>query len=125
MRFIGDVPIYCAGDSADVWAARHLFQLDATGKSTAVSGVPPDYFAHDGQLWGTPLYNWAACEAERFAWWRARLRAVLALTDVVRIDHFRAFESYWSVPATAATAREGRWEPGPGDAFFAALQADF
>jgi 4-alpha-glucanotransferase len=123
VHVIGDVPIYCAADSADVWAARHVFRLDARGRPTAVSGVPPDYFAEDGQLWGTPVFDWEACEREGFRWWIARLRAALRLADTVRIDHFRAFESYWEVPADATTARAGRWVPSPGDAFFGAVRA--
>ncbi len=122
IRLIGDLPIYCSRDSADVWAAQDHFQLDENGHPTAVSGVPPDYFAADGQLWGTPLYDWPRHEEEEFAWWISRLQAVLALVDVVRVDHFRAFASYWEVPADASTARHGRWLPGPGDAFFQAVR---
>ena len=122
IQLIGDLPIYCARDSADVWATRDRFVLDEDGRPTAVSGVPPDYFAEDGQLWGTPLYDWPRHEAEGFAWWLSRLRAVLAMVDVVRVDHFRAFDSYWEVPADARTARTGQWLPGPRDAFFAAVR---
>ena len=125
IRLVGDVPIYCARDSADVWASRQLFQLKADGTPKVVSGVPPDYFAKDGQLWGTPVYDWKKNATEGYAWWMGRLRGVLRLCDVVRIDHFRAFESYWEVPATATTARDGRWVQGPGDAFFAAVRKSF
>jgi 4-alpha-glucanotransferase len=118
----GDVPIYCARDSADVWAARDRFQLDADGEPTVVSGVPPDYFSAEGQLWGTPVYDWARCRAEGYAWWIARLRGALELVDVVRIDHFRAFEAHWEVPRGAASAKSGRWVEGPGDDFFAAVR---
>ncbi len=122
IRLIGDLPIYCSRDSADVWASQDRFQLDEDGHPIAVSGVPPDYFAVDGQLWGTPLYDWPRHREEGFAWWIDRLRGVLGLVDVVRVDHFRAFDSYWEVPASATTARTGRWLPGPGDAFFQAVR---
>ena len=123
VRIIGDTPIFAALDSADVWASPQLFQLDrATLRPTAVAGVPPDYFSADGQLWGNPLYDWPAHAAENYAWWLARLRANFALCDVVRIDHFRGFEAYWSIPAGATTARKGRWVPGPGLDFFRCVQ---
>jgi 4-alpha-glucanotransferase len=122
IRFIGDLPIYCARDSADVWAARECFQLTADGGPKAVSGVPPDYFSKDGQLWGTPVYDWKRCRAQGFKWWISRLRGALRCADVVRIDHFRAFDSYWRVPAGASTAKEGKWVKGPGDLFFAAVR---
>ena len=119
IQIIGDTPIFCALDSADVWAAPHLFQLDPkTRRPTAVAGVPPDYFSADGQLWGNPLYDWPAHAAEGYAWWLDRLRANFRLCDIVRIDHFRGFEAYWSVPAGSATARTGKWIPGPGLDFF-------
>lgn len=119
---IGDLPIYCARDSADVWAHRTAFLLNEEGEPKEVSGVPPDYFAVDGQLWGTPVYDWKRLAADGYAFWIARLRGALRQADVLRIDHFRAFADYWSVPATAKTARDGRWLPGPGDEFFAALR---
>ena len=123
IQIIGDAPIFTASDSADVWAAPHLFQLDRkTLRPTAVAGVPPDYFSADGQLWGNPLYDWPAHRAENYAWWLSRLRANFDLCDVVRIDHFRGFEAYWSVPAGAATARTGQWITGPGLDFFGAVQ---
>lgn len=111
---LGDLPFYVSYDSADVWAAKDQFQLDETGHPLAVAGVPPDYFSQDGQLWGNPLYDWSAMEENNFSWWQARLRHTFALFDGVRIDHFRALESYWSVDATAKTAREGKWVKGPG-----------
>ena len=124
IEIIGDIPIFTALDSADVWAHPELFQLDPrTSRPTAVAGVPPDYFSADGQLWGNPLYDWPAHAANGYSWWLARLRAAFSLADVVRIDHFRGFEAYWSVPAGAATARTGRWVAGPGRPFFAAVQA--
>ncbi len=111
---IGDLPIFVAYDSADVWAHPELFQLDAARQPTVVAGVPPDYFAATGQLWGNPLYDWDALRQTGFAWWIERLRAALRLVDVVRLDHFRGFQAYWEVPAGAATAVGGRWMAGPG-----------
>ena len=116
---IGDTPIFTALDSADVWSRPKLFQLDTkSGRPKVVAGVPPDYFSADGQLWGNPLYDWDAHASEGYEWWIERLRANFALCDIVRIDHFRGFDSYWSIPAGALTARTGRWEPGPGLDFF-------
>jgi 4-alpha-glucanotransferase len=123
IQIIGDTPIFAALDSADVWSSPHLFQLDpVTLRPTAVAGVPPDYFSADGQLWGNPLYDWRAHAKDDYAWWRSRLRANFALCDIVRIDHFRAFEAYWAVPAGAPTARTGRWVSGPGLDFFRSIQ---
>lgn len=123
IQIIGDTPIFTALDSADVWANPELFQLDRkTQRPTAVAGVPPDYFSADGQLWGNPLYDWPAHAATGYRWWLERLRANFALYDVVRIDHFRGFEAYWSVPAGSATARTGKWVTGPGVDFFAAIR---
>jgi 4-alpha-glucanotransferase len=121
VRIIGDIPIFVAYDSADVWARRELFMLDTHGRSTAVAGVPPDYFAPTGQLWGNPLYRWNAIAADGYAWWIERFRATLELFDIVRLDHFRGFETYWEIPATALTAETGRWVEGPGRALFDAL----
>jgi 4-alpha-glucanotransferase len=115
---VGDVPIYAAHDSADVWANQDLFQLDGTGRPTAVAGVPPDYFSQTGQLWGNPLYRWEVLKEEKYAWWIARIRSCLTTCDLLRIDHFRAFAAYWSVPATERTALGGRWVAGPGRDFF-------
>ena len=124
ISIIGDTPIFAAFDSADVWANQELFQLDRrSGQPLAVAGCPPDYFAADGQLWGNPLYDWPAHAAQGYAWWIERLRANFALCDVVRIDHFRGFESYWSIPAGSATARPGQWVKGPGLDFFRAIRA--
>jgi 4-alpha-glucanotransferase len=117
----GDLPIFVSLDSVDVWAARALFQLDAAGRPLTVTGCPPDYFAADGQLWNNPHYDWEAMAADGFAWWRRRIARQRELFDLVRIDHFRGFEAAWHVPADAATAREGRWVPGPGDAILSAL----
>ena len=117
IRILGDIPIYVAYDSCDVWANRDQFQLDKDGKPTAVAGCPPDYFAEDGQLWGNPLYAWDKMAADGFSWWSARMNHMLTLFDGVRIDHFRGLEAYWSIPADAKTAKEGHWEPGPREAF--------
>ncbi len=122
IRLIGDVPIFVSLDSADVWARPELFELDAHGRPTGVSGVPPDYFAADGQLWGNPLYRWSEHAGEGYAWWIQRLASILKRVDLVRLDHFRGFEAYWDVPADAPTAAHGRWRPGPGAAFFEAVR---
>lgn len=124
IQVVGDAPIFVARDSADVWARPNLFQIDQeTGLPLAVAGVPPDYFSADGQLWGNPLYHWPAHAAEGYAWWLRRLRANFALCDIVRIDHFRAFDTYWAIPADATSAKSGKWQPGPGLDFFLAVQA--
>ncbi|MCL2050019.1 MAG: 4-alpha-glucanotransferase [Defluviitaleaceae bacterium] len=119
---IGDIPIFVASDSADVWASPDLFMLDKNGRPTAVAGVPPDYFSETGQLWGNPLYDWDAHKKSDYAWWCSRIEAVLSMVDIVRIDHFRGFESYWAVPAGEETAINGTWKKGPGKAFFTALK---
>jgi 4-alpha-glucanotransferase len=119
---LGDLPIYVGLDSADVRARPELFDLDAQGAPAFVSGVPPDFFSKTGQLWGNPLYRWDRIEAEGFAWWIARIRANLRTCDLVRIDHFRAFASYWAVPAGETTASNGRWLPGPGRRLFDAVR---
>jgi len=122
IRIVGDIPIFVAHDSADVWAHQHLFRLDAAGQPTVVAGVPPDYFSPTGQLWGNPLYNWPQHAATGYAWWIARVRATLANVDVIRLDHFRGFAANWVVPAAAPTAAEGHWERGPGLAIFDAIR---
>jgi malto-oligosyltrehalose synthase/4-alpha-glucanotransferase len=122
IRFIGDLPIYVSYDSADVWGNRHLFALDEEGNRTGLAGVPPDAFSADGQLWGMPVYNWEVLKEEGYAWWIDRLRKNIALFDLVRLDHFRAFADYWEVPAGEETARNGSWKPGPGAAFFDAVK---
>ena len=114
IRIIGDVPIYVPMDSADVWSNPELFQLDSELNPTAVAGCPPDAFTRDGQLWGNPLYRWQRHEEDDYNWWIARLTAAAQLYDVVRMDHFRGFEAYWSVPAGEDTARNGKWVKGPG-----------
>ncbi|MCG8369032.1 MAG: 4-alpha-glucanotransferase, partial [Proteobacteria bacterium] len=122
VTLFGDMPICIALDSADAWAKRDILRIDDDGRPDSVAGVPPDYFSEDGQLWGNPLYDWEKHEADGYRWWVDRLRATAELTDLVRIDHFRGFESYWSVPVDAETARSGAWEPGPGDAIFDAMR---
>jgi 4-alpha-glucanotransferase len=119
---MGDAPIYLSRDSADVWANRELFDLDKQGHPIAVSGVPPDYFSPTGQLWGNPLYRWDRMEEDGFSWWIARLSANLRLCDLLRIDHFRAFAAYWSVPAGETTALHGTWVRAPGAKLFAAAR---
>ena len=121
VEILGDLPIYVALDSADVWADRDLFDLDATGQPRAVAGVPPDYFSETGQRWGNPLYRWDRMHERDYGWWRRRLRRTLDLVDRVRLDHFRGFEAYWSVPADEETAVNGHWVEGPRDALFEAL----
>lgn len=119
---VGDLPIFVAHDSADVWAHPELWQLDPQGQPRAVAGVPPDYFSATGQLWGNPLYDWERMAEDGYAWWAARCRALLRRVDRIRLDHFRGFAAYWAVSAGALTAEHGRWVPGPGRAFFAAMQ---
>jgi 4-alpha-glucanotransferase len=122
IRLFGDVPIFVAHDSADVWAHPELFRLRKDGRPEAVAGVPPDYFSATGQLWGNPLYRWDAMARTGYRWWVDRLRATLGLVDLVRLDHFRGFEAYWEVPAGEETAVNGRWVKGPGAALFEALE---
>lgn len=122
VRIMGDIPIYVAHDSADVWAHAELFRLDEQGQPSAVSGVPPDYFSATGQLWGNPLYRWDVSAASGHRWWIERVRASLKLFDLVRLDHFRGFEAYWEIPAGASTAAGGKWVKGPGTEFFLTLQ---
>ena len=122
IRIIGDVPIYVPLDSADVWANHHLFQLDQSRRPKMVAGCPPDSFSADGQLWGNPLYDWDKMKQTGFEWWIQRLKAASRMYDVVRLDHFRGFESYWAIPAGDATAANGCWKQGPGLAFIQAIQ---
>lgn len=122
VRIIGDLPIFVAHDSADVWANRELFKLDDDGRSTVVAGVPPDYFSETGQLWGNPLYDWERLRATDFKWWIERVRWSLELFDLIRIDHFRGFVACWEVPAGDRTAQSGRWVDTPGRTLFAALK---
>jgi 4-alpha-glucanotransferase len=122
VRLIGDMPIFVAHDSADVWSRADLFFLDRRGEPTVVAGVPPDAFSATGQLWGNPLYRWDAMAEQGYAWWIERLRSTLWLVDVVRIDHFIGFTRCWEVPAGETTAKNGRWVPGPGAGIMLAFQ---
>ncbi len=125
VKLIGDLPIYVSLDSADVWSERKEFLLDGEGHPTDVSGVPPDYFSEDGQLWGNPLYDWQAQKNDGFGWWIRRVEGASLLCDAIRIDHFRGLESYWAVPAGSDTAKNGRWEKGPGMALLGVLTSWF
>ena len=118
IEIIGDIPIFVAYDSADVWSRREFFQLDSKGKPIDVAGVPPDYFSSTGQLWGNPLYAWDMMGREGYSWWVERFRSMLAIFDIVRIDHFRGFEAAWQVPASHRTAERGQWIKGPGADLF-------
>ena len=124
IEILGDMPIFIAQDSADAWAHQHLFDLSEDGTPRTVAGVPPDYFAANGQLWGNPQYNWDAMKAENYAWWKRRFHKLREQVDIIRIDHFRAFEAYWSVDGKAETAINGRWIKGPGKAFFDEIERE-
>lgn len=124
IQIIGDAPIFTAFDSADVWANQKLFQLDSKGFPKVVAGVPPDYFCAEGQLWGNPLYDWKAHKKTDYLWWKRRIQKALEDVDILRIDHFRAFESYWEVAFGAPNAIEGKWVPGPGMDFFQTLEKE-
>jgi 4-alpha-glucanotransferase len=123
VRLVGDVPIFVAHDSSDVWAQRDRFYLDEKGQPTVIAGVPPDYFSETGQRWGNPLYRWDVLKAQGYDWWIDRFKAILTQVDLVRIDHFRGFEAYWEIPADEETAINGKWVEGPGEHFFHALRA--
>jgi 4-alpha-glucanotransferase len=123
LSIVGDVAIFAAHDSADVWAHPDLFTLDAHGQPMFVAGVPPDYFSRTGQRWGNPPYRWDALASSGYSWWIERMRASLHVTDILRLDHFRGFHAYWEVPATLPTAEHGRWVRGPGAALFRAISA--
>ena len=122
IAIIGDIPIFTAPDSADVWANKELFKLDSKGHPLEVAGVPPDYFSATGQLWGNPLCDWDAMKDDGYRWWIERVRNQLDQVDYIRIDHFRGFEAYWAVPAGEETAMNGKWKKGPGEALFEAIQ---
>ncbi len=124
IAIIGDAPIFVAYDSADVWANRELYFLDASGNPTVVAGVPPDYFSATGQRWGNPLYRWREMARDGYGWWVARLRAIFDQVDILRLDHFRGFAAYWEVPADEETAINGRWVKGPGADLFTRLEAE-
>jgi len=122
LQIIGDIPIYVAQDSSDVWANQPLFFLDEMGKPSVVAGVPPDYFSKTGQLWGNPLYRWHGHAEQNYDWWVGRVQACLSLVDIIRLDHFRGFAGYWEIPGDAKTAEIGRWLPGPGKEIFEVLK---
>jgi 4-alpha-glucanotransferase len=124
IRLVGDAPIFVAHQSADVWSRSAEFQLDATGEPEVVAGVPPDNFSATGQRWGTPIYRWDVMSANGYAWWKQRMRLLLSAVDLIRLDHFRGFESHWAIAASESNAIKGKWTPGPGIAFFEALKAD-
>ncbi len=123
VQIVGDIPIFVAIDSADVWSHPDLFFLDEASRPTVVAGVPPDYFSPTGQRWGNPLYRWEVHKREGYHWWIERIRATLAMVDFVRIDHFRGFAGYWEIPADSPTAEKGQWVPGPGPDLFEAIQS--
>lgn len=125
LRIVGDLPIFVAHDSADVWCERALFRLKEDGQPLVVAGVPPDYFSETGQLWGNPLYAWDVHRADGFAWWRKRLRKILDWVDIVRVDHFRGFEACWEIPGDAKTAEDGHWIKAPGLEVFQAFVDDW
>lgn len=124
VRVMGDIPIYVSHNSADVWAHPKQFLLDESGHPTAVSGVPPDYFSKDGQLWGNPIYNWEEMGRSGFEWWINRFRGTFRLYDLLRVDHFRGFEAFWQVPANEKTAKNGEWVKAPGEKLFRAVAAE-
>jgi len=124
IEIVGDLPIFVAPDSSDVWANQKFFQIGKDGNFTSVAGVPPDYFSATGQLWGNPLYNWKNLKKDGYSWWIARIKKILSLVDYVRIDHFRGFESYWAVPFGSENAVNGKWEKGPGMDLFNAIKKE-
>lgn len=124
LRIIGDLPIFVAQDSSDVWGNPGLFQLDPAGRPTKVAGVPPDYFSETGQRWGNPLYRWEVMEKDGYSWWKKRFRSLYSLVDIIRLDHFRGFEAFWEIPAEQQDAIQGRWVQGPGEKFFACLREE-
>ena len=122
VKIIGDVPIFIAYDSSDLWANKKYYKVDKNGKTTSVAGVPPDYFSPTGQLWGNPLFRWDVMEKDNFSWWVKRIRHQLKYVDIIRIDHFRGFDAYWEIPGNAHTAKKGKWVKGPGEKLFNALK---
>ncbi len=122
LQIIGDIPIFVAYDSSDVWANPELFALEPDGSLQVQAGVPPDYFSETGQQWGNPLYRWEVHSRSGYRWWVDRMRSVLSLVDIVRLDHFRGFYDYWEIPGNAKTAIDGRWVPGPGEEFFVRIR---
>lgn len=124
IKIIGDLPIFVAYDSADVWANRNLFTLNDDGSLEFVAGVPPDYFSKTGQLWGNPLYRWKEMEKDNFSWWKKRFSKLYEMVDIIRIDHFRGFDAYWRIPGKAKNAIEGKWIKAPGEKLFNAIKKE-
>jgi len=122
IKIIGDMPIFIAYDSADLWSHKDIFTVDKEGKLISIAGVPPDYFSATGQRWGNPLFKWEEMEKDEFGWWRRRIANVLKLVDIVRIDHFRGFDKFWQIPGDAPTAQKGKWVKAPGEKFFKTLK---
>jgi 4-alpha-glucanotransferase len=122
---IGDIPIFVALDSADVWANRNLFFIDLNGNPEFIAGVPPDLFSETGQRWGNPLYKWTEHKNQNYSWWKARFKHIISIVDIVRLDHFRGFEAYWEIPSIEKTAIRGKWVKGPGEEFFDSLMKEF
>ena len=122
VQILGDIPIYVSADSVDAWVGGKLFELDADGRFARVAGCPPDYFSADGQLWGNPLYDWAAQKRDGFGWWIRRIDGAGKLYDVIRIDHFRGFDEYYAIPYGDSTAKNGHWKPGPGMDLFTTIE---
>ncbi len=125
IKIIGDLPIFVAFDSADVWVNRHLFEVSEDGIPLFIAGVPPDYFSPTGQRWGNPHYKWDLMEKDDYKWWRERISSLLKMTDIIRIDHFRGFYNYWKIPGDAPTAEKGEWVLGPGEKFFSTIEKYF
>ncbi|HZT96653.1 MAG TPA: 4-alpha-glucanotransferase [Chloroflexota bacterium] len=123
ISIVGDMPIFVAHDSADVWARQDLFELDDRGQTTVVAGVPPDYFSRTGQRWGNPHYRWSAMQADGYAWWLQRMRMMIETVDIIRLDHFRGFAAAWAIPGTDATAERGEWRPAPGMELFSTFSS--
>jgi 4-alpha-glucanotransferase len=124
IRIIGDLPIFIAYDSADLWANKELFTVKKDGSLEFVAGVPPDYFSTTGQLWGNPLYKWKVMENDDFKWWKSRIKNLMNMVDILRIDHFRGFDAYWEIPGDAETAIKGRWVKAPGEKFFSSIKKE-
>ena len=122
VKIIGDLPIFVAYDSSDVWAKPHLFELDPKGNPAKVAGVPPDYFSSTGQLWGNPHYRWGKMAEDDYAWWCKRFEQLLKKVGIICIDHFRGFKAYWEVPGEAKTVENGRWVKGPDNAFLGKIE---
>ncbi len=124
IKIIGDIPIFIAYDSADLWANKSQFTVDKKGKLLTCAGVPPDYFSPTGQLWGNPLYKWKAMEKDNFLWWQKRIKKILEFVDIIRVDHFRGFDAYWEIPGDAETAMNGKWVDAPGHKFFSTIKKE-